>query len=164
MKNDCRNYNQIKDFLRSYKNLFDKLKSLNEQLEALKVAKESAKLYPLSQMPKSGKQSDLSDYIIKLDVLYTKIIQKRSECENRKLEIENLIADMPDGIEAAVVRKRYIEFKAWEVICVETNYSWAQVHRIHASALKSLNMIHNDTSKNVNIIVCNKPEGVKAHE
>lgn len=30
------------------------------------------------------------------------------------MEIEDKIADMPDGIEADILRKRYIEFKQWE--------------------------------------------------
>ncbi len=32
----------------------------------------------------------------------------------------------------------------WEKIAVEMGYAWAQIHRIHSSALKNLKMIHND--------------------
>jgi Protein of unknown function (DUF1492). len=96
-------------------------------------------------MPKSGRQMDLSDYMIKVDEIFTKIVRKRSECLKRKIEIESIITDLDDGIESMILHKKYIELKSWEQICIEIDYEWAQTHRKHASALNHLNMIHNDT-------------------
>ena len=45
---------------------------------------------------------------------------------------------MPRGSE------QYIKGLKWEKIAVEMGYAWAQIHRIHSSALKNLKMIHND--------------------
>lgn len=124
-----------KEYLNSYKNLCRKLQSLEEQLQSLREVEMSAKIQKLSDMPKGSKQSDLSDVMVKEEVLFTKIIRMRSECMERKIDIENQIADMPNGVESSILHKRYIEFKNWEQICVEVDYSWRQTHNLHSKAL-----------------------------
>lgn len=126
---------QKKEYLNSYKRLCRKLKSLEEQLESLREVEQSAKIQEISDMPKGNKQTDLSDYMVKLDKITYKIIRAKQDCMNRKLDIENRIADMEDGLESTILHKRYIELKAWEKICVEIDYSWKQTHRIHGQAL-----------------------------
>jgi DNA repair exonuclease SbcCD ATPase subunit len=128
---------QKKEYLNSYKNLCRKLQSLEEQLQSLREVEQSAKIQELSDMPRGGRQKDLSDYIVRLDKILSKVIRTKQECIDRKLEIEDQIADMQDGIESAILHKRYIEFKPWEQICVELNYSWKHTHRIHSKALNS---------------------------
>lgn len=127
-----------KEYLKSYKKLCDKLKSLEDQLQSLREVEQSAKIQQLSDMPKAHRQADLSDVMVKIEAIYTKIIRLRAECIEKKLEIESRIADMPDGIEADILRKRYLEFKPWEEICVELNYSWRQTHYLHSRALSNL--------------------------
>lgn len=135
---------QKKEYLNRYKDLCRKLRSLEEQLLALKEVEESAKIQNISDMPKGGKQTDLSDYIVKLDKVFTQILKTRSKCMRLMIEIEGYISDMPDGIESSIIHKRYIELKTWEQICVEINYSWKQTHRKHSSALQHLVMPLND--------------------
>lgn len=134
------NNEQKKEYLNSYKKLYRKLKSLDEQLISLRESKESAKIQSISDMPKGNKQSDLSDYIVQIEVLYIKIMRLRDECIKRRCEIEDKIADMEDGTECLIIHKRYIEFKGWEQICVEIGYCWKQTHRLHSSALNNFNM------------------------
>jgi len=129
-----------KEYLNSYKNLCNKLKSLEDQLQSLRETEESAKIPSISDMPKAHNQTDLSDVMVRIEEVYTKIVRLRAECIKRKLEIEDKIADMPDGIEADILRKRYLEFKSWEEICVELNYSWRQTHRLHSNALSNFKM------------------------
>lgn len=129
-----------KEYLNSYKNLCRKLKSLEDQLQSLREVEQSAKIQQLSDMPKGGKQTDLSDVMVSLEVVFTKIIRARAECLKMKLEIESNIADMEDGVEADILRKRYLEFKTWEQICVEIGYSWRQTHYIHSRALSNFNI------------------------
>ena len=52
---------------------------------------------------------------------------------------------MPDGIEADIFRKRYLELKTWEQICVDLDYSWRQTHRLHSKALSDFKMAQNGT-------------------
>lgn len=129
-----------KQYLNSYKNLCRKLKSLEEQLESLREIEQSAKIQTISDMPHGNNQKDLSDYMVKLDKILSKVIKTKKDCWDRKMEIESLIADVPDGVKADILRKRYIEFKPWEKICVEIGYSWRQTHYLHSEALSNFNI------------------------
>ena len=129
-----------KDYLNSYKKACCKLKSLEEQLQAVRESKSSVQGIAYSDMPKGTNQSDLSDYMVRVDNLLTKIEKAKIECLNAKLDIENKIADMEDGLECDVLRKRYLQSMKWEKICVEMDYSWKQTHRIHSRALQSFRM------------------------
>lgn len=134
-----REQNEIKkEYLNSYKNLCNKLKSLEEQLQSLRASTESAKIQTISDMPRGNKQSDLSDYMVKVDQLEKDIAHKRNECLSKKLAIEKCVANMENGIESDIIRKRYIELMAWEKICVEIKYSWMQTHRLHSKALSNV--------------------------
>jgi len=129
-----------KEYLNSYKKLCNKLKSLEDQLQSLRETEESAKIPSISDMPKAHNQTDLSDVMVRIEEVYTKIVRLRAVCIKRKLEIEDRIADMPDGIEADILRKRYIEFKPWEQICIEIGYSSRQTHYLHSRALSNFNI------------------------
>lgn len=52
-------------------------------------------------------------------------------------KIEKAIEELP-AREGYLIRARYIELMTWEQICVDMNFGWAQIHRIHADALKTL--------------------------
>ncbi|MFV0344225.1 MAG: DUF1492 domain-containing protein [Anaerocolumna sp.] len=133
---------QKKDYLNSYKKLCRKLQSLEERLQSLRETERAAKTQQITDMPKGGKQTDLSDYMVRVDTLEQEIYDKSQECICKKLEIERCIVQMDDGTECDVLHKRYIELKPWEKICVEINYSWMQTHRIHGNALNSFMIIN----------------------
>jgi hypothetical protein len=125
-----------KEYLNEYKNLCNKKMSLEDQLQSLREVNESAKIQNISDMPKGSQQTDLSDYICKVEKLQEKIQAKQLECDTRRIDIEEKITDIKDGIESIILHKKYIEFKKWEEICIEIGYEWAQVHRYHGKALK----------------------------
>ncbi len=129
-----------KEYLCSYKNLCWKLRSLEEQLQSLREVKQSAKIQQLSDMPKGGGQTDLSDIMVQIEVVFTKIVQKRAECLQRKVEIEGRIADMTDGIQSAVLHSRYLYFRTWDQIGCDLNYSNRQIFNIHGKALSNFNI------------------------
>ncbi|ROR28370.1 hypothetical protein EDD66_105312 [Mobilisporobacter senegalensis] len=126
-----------KEYLNAYKGIHKKLISLEEQLESLRITKESARTQILSDMPKSKTHTDLSDYIVKIDDMISRIDKLKKECMDKKLDIETHIFEMPDGVEAEIIYKRYLEFKTWEQICTEIGYSWRQTHRLHNKALNN---------------------------
>ena len=132
------NNDKKKEYLNQYKKACCKLKSLEDQLKAVRESKSSVQGIIYDDMPKGTNQSDLSDYMVRVDNLLTKIEKAKQECLDTKLEIENKIADMEDGTECDVLRKRYLEGKKWEKICIEINYSWRKTHYVHSSALNNL--------------------------
>ncbi|WP_035213391.1 hypothetical protein [Desulfitobacterium hafniense] len=61
-------------------------------------------------------------------------LREAYEAEER---IQNALRNLPER-EKYLIRARYVESKKWEQICLDMNLEWAQVHRVHARALKQL--------------------------
>jgi hypothetical protein len=129
-----------KEYLKSYKKNYDKLKALEEQLSSIREAKQSAKTQTLYGMPKGTKQTDISDYMVRLDDLISKINNHKNVCMQLLVDIEESIIKMEHGIECQILHKKYIEFKDWEQICTEIGYCWKQTHRYHNKAIDNFLM------------------------
>lgn len=125
-----------KEYLKSYRNICYKIKALQDQKYSLIETMTSAKAQNYDGMPTSSSIGDLSDYMVKLDAVMRSIDNMNAMCLARKIQIESSIANMADGIECNVLHKRYIMFKSWEVIAIETGYCVKQVQRIHGKALQ----------------------------
>jgi len=125
-----------KEYLKGYRNLCNKIKALQDQKYSLIETMTSAKAQSYDGMPKASNISDLSDYMVKLDAVMRSIDDMNAMCLVRKIQIETSIANMSDGMECNILHKRYIMFKSWEVIAIETGYCVKQVQRIHGKALQ----------------------------
>ena len=128
-----------KEYLNRYKNAVKKYNSLQEQEERIR-AEMGPGAIEYSGMPKAHKKTDLSDYMVRLEKILYKIADKKREMQEIRLEIEDKITDIDDGIQSRVLYLRYIRFLKWEDICGEIGYSWRQVHRAHSQALKKMNI------------------------
>lgn len=126
-----------KAYLQGYKSIYSKIMSLRDKKYSLIKSMEAAKSIEYSDMPKAHKQTDLSDYIVKLDELISDIEINKRELELKRLDIEKRIVDL-DVKEKEVIRKRYIEFRRWEDIAAITGLNVRTVHRVHGRALKKI--------------------------
>ena len=68
-------------------------------------------------------------YLAKLKV----ILEEEEEIEKERETLE-------DSRERTIMRYRYISGLEWEEVCVHAHYSWQHTHRLHADALRKLNM------------------------
>lgn len=131
--------NEIKkEFLRGYKRISNRIKTLENQRDEYRQEIESAKAMQYSDMPKGHKQSDLSDYIVRLEGMEERVSLKIEEKKREKLEIESCITDVDNDIESEILYKRYIELKEWPDIAKEIGYSITQTYRYHGYALKDM--------------------------
>ena len=123
--------------LKAYIFAGEKISDLIEEIEVLKA--KALKVTPtLSDMPKGSGTSDKSGVIdIYLDMIH------ELECEARTLsdtkrEVEHLISTIDDWAVERIMRLRYIDNLRWEDICCRVNYSWRQVHYLHADGLNQI--------------------------
>lgn len=126
-----------KEYLRSYQKAVSREQEILDEIQQLRMDK----MFPSvvnDGMPKGSKQSDLSEYVSKLDELIEKLKQERFEKIKRMDDILYHISLLRDEDEQRVLRLRYIKGLKWEEVAVNMNYKWAQMHRIHSSALKNL--------------------------
>ncbi|RGH23117.1 hypothetical protein DWV72_07245 [Firmicutes bacterium AF12-30] len=127
-----------KEYLNRYRQAVRKYNSLQEQEKQLRSQMDGPKAIEYSDMPKAHKQTDLSDYMVRLERILDRIANEKNEMQKIQLEIEEKIIDVMDGEQSRILYLRYIQFMKWEDICVEMGYSWRQIHNIHSKALNDL--------------------------
>lgn len=132
-----------KEYLRSYIPLVKAAKRLEEELEELRLST----MLPSTNndgLPGSSDKKDLSDYIVKVDKLMRKIIRTRYKRIEAYSKIFRDVERLDNEKERAVLTYRYLRGYSWEKICIEMNYSWKQVHRIHSNALANFKTEEDD--------------------
>ena len=128
-----------KEQLRQYRNIkleYDRLGKLIREMEA--------SLYGVSAQRTDGQprgggtiSRPTEDASVKHVMLRQTYESKRAELYDAMGKIEAAIESLPSK-ERTLIRAYYAEGMTWEAVCVEMNYSWRQVHRIHAKALQLL--------------------------
>lgn len=128
-----------KEQLRKYRDIKlerDKLQNMIEELEGRIYAPRAQQL---DAVP-SGTHQHVSTVEIAainhadlLDRYWVKV----AELDEALAEIEAAI-DTLSPRERTLIRLYYAQGLTWEEVCVEMNYSWRQIHRIHGAALAAL--------------------------
>lgn len=128
-----------KEELKRYVPLMKEAEELREQAEQLEEDIKSLKAVVVDGMPKGSTVNDsIGNLVVRVDKMKRKYLRKYDEALCELYKIERCIEGLDDETERRLMRKRYIEDKHWEDICVDLHYEWAQVHRIHARVLKRI--------------------------
>ena len=85
-----------------------------------------------------GERTNILTLITKIEDSQIELIQKQSKLVDIMESIEHTIDGLEDSTERLILRSRYLQCKKWEQICVELNYSWRQIHRLHSNILKKI--------------------------
>lgn len=94
-------------------------------------------LYSLS--PGGGNGNDKQQNAITEIVLIENDI--RADIEKlrvRRQKVYSLIKKLDDDVLRVLLIQRYMQYKKWEDIATDLNYSWMHVHRLHSKALVML--------------------------
>ena len=124
-----------KAYLSKFRESKEAVKRIEDQITALELYEASPKTIDI-EMHGSRARKDMSDYATKKDELISKMMQARYMRVSTYTDIFQAIENAPNERERQVLTYRYIKCLKWEEIAVEMHVEWAQVHRIHANALK----------------------------
>lgn len=91
----------------------------------------------------SGNQDRLGDAVAKIVDMQDEINLKIDKYIALKKEISELLEQIQDSDQVKVLHKRYFEYKAWEQIACEMNYSYRNVCYIHGKALQAVEALLN---------------------
>ena len=128
-----------KEELKEYVETKREIKIIEEKIECLESKKTSIKSMIIDDMPKSEPEQDrLGQLLIQIEELIDLYNEKQDKLLKQQLEIENCIDKLDSSLERNIMRLRYLESMKWEKICVEVNYSWENVHRIHRKILSKI--------------------------
>lgn len=125
-----------KEYLHAYMSAVRAAKMIEEEIERLRLDKMLPSLI-MDDMTHAHDQNDLSDYMAKMDELEHKLIDARYDRIKLHMQIFIDVENLEDETEKGVLTYRYLRGYSWKKICVEMGYQWAQVHRIHARAMKN---------------------------
>ena len=128
-----------KEELMQYGSIELEVKQIKERIEYLEEKKTSIKSQVITDMPTGGgERTDILTLITKIEDSQIELIQKQSKLVDIMESIEHTIDGLEDSTERLILRSRYLQCKKWEQICVELNYSWRQIHRLHINILKKI--------------------------
>jgi DNA-directed RNA polymerase specialized sigma subunit len=100
------------------------------------VTKITANISPVA-VSGSGNQDKLGDAVAKIIDLQDEINRKIDTFVDLKREISAKLEQIDDADFVKVLHKRYFEYKPWEQIACEMNYSYRNVCYIHGKALQA---------------------------
>lgn len=121
-------------------NINNRISDLQE-LKSL-VTKITATISPVC-VSGSGNQDRLGDAVAKIVDMQDEINLKIDKYIALKKEISELLEQIQDSDQVKVLHKRYFEYKAWEEIACEMNYSYRNVCYIHGKALQTVGALLN---------------------
>ena len=128
-----------KAYLMKIKTLDAHIDGLLQELASLEsmATKVTATISPVV-VTRSTNPNQLEDAVVKIIGLKNEINRKIDEFVDMKREIESIIEKIEDADQVAVIRKRYMEYKPWELIAVEVGCKYRNVCYIHSDALKAV--------------------------
>lgn len=131
----------IKKRLYRYSDLKLEHEQLKERIDSLREQLTSIRSQTFDDVVAcSGNSDKIGDMISTLSNLETLYIRKSNELMKEIIFIERLINQL-ESRDRILMRKKYIECKTWEEICVEMNYSYRNVLYIHGNILSKLKKI-----------------------
>lgn len=123
--------------LQEYYWLKKNIKKLEEKLLELETeAKRVTTIYSKTKS-RSPSKDRMGEIVAKIVDVQDQINELTVKAYEQAMAIENAILALPNR-ERYLIRLRYIECLSWYEIMDEMHYSWKQVHRIHAEALRLL--------------------------
>ena len=114
----------------------DKLKDKIYEFECMRLSPRGAS-YGTERVQTSGKGDIQIENLAKLEDLLDVYNEKLARVIDLITEFEAAINKLSFR-EQQILRLYYIDRLTWEEVCVSMNYSWRQIHRIHAQALAQL--------------------------
>ena len=130
-----------KEYLQRYKWDLEALKEIEGEITACRLgALPGAITY--SGMPHgSGNNTDLSDYMSKIEHLMSKFVEKREKAIIDLQEISAAIESVEDARSNILLRYRYIQCKEWHEIAKHMDYTEVYVRReLHSIALQNFKL------------------------
>lgn len=129
----------IKDKLRRYKYMDDEVIQLKREIEELREKATSIRGAQFDEIPchANSNNDKIGKVISKLVDMENMYIEKIWEITEEQKRLEEMIDSLPEN-ERIIIRKKYKEGKTLEKICVEMNYSWRHITRLHGEALNRL--------------------------
>lgn len=132
-------YQEKVEILRKYKDAMKMAKYYQSEIAQYRETYEQAKIQRLSGMPTShGNNSDLSDYIVKLEEMNGKMYTKLLQAERIKSDIMVWVMKLDNVDERLIIQYHYLQDHKFGWIADEMHYGLRTIKRKHGKAITNL--------------------------
>ena len=139
-----------KEYLTRYRDAVRESREIELKITQLSLRYKAPGAISYSDMPKAHNNSDLSDYMAKMETLTDLLFAKYEKCLGIMVDIEMRLDRLDAGpntqIEREVLRHRYTDITeqgrlaSWESVGAAVGFSRRTVERVHGSALQHFPM------------------------
>ncbi len=128
----------VKEYLGEIKRLSIAIDSMERSIETMReeIASIQGISYDKDRVQSSASADGMINKMIRLDEMACELEDTMIERAKKRAEITTQITLMPNGTYMQLLFKRYVEFKRFEQIAVEMNYSYDRIVHIHSEALQ----------------------------
>lgn len=131
-----------KEYLKRYKRAKQRIEAITTELENIRLEALPGGIdYSRDKIQSSPSNSQMDDYIIKVETLINKLNKLKSDSVDICTEILNVISSIDDDTYQAVLHRRYILLQSWEEISESMHYSMQWVLLKHGEALAELQIL-----------------------
>lgn len=131
-----------KEYLKRYKRAKQRIEAITTELENIRLEALPGGIdYSRDKIQFSPSNSQMDDYVIKVETLINKLNKLKSDSVDICTEILNVISSIDDDTYQAVLHRRYILLQSWEEISESMHYSMQWVLLKHGEALAELQIL-----------------------
>ena len=131
-----------KEYLKRYKRAKQRIEAITAELENIRLEALPGGIdYSRDKIQSSPNNSQMDDYVIKVEALVAKLNKLKSDSIDICTEILNAISSIDDDTYQAVLHRRYILLQSWEEISESMHYSMQWVLLKHGEALAELQIL-----------------------
>lgn len=131
-----------KEYLKRYKRAKQRIEAITTELENIRLEALPGGIdYSRDKIQCSPSNSQMDDYVIKVETLINKLNKLKSDSVDICTEILNVISSINDDTYQAVLHRRYILLQSWEEISESMHYSMQWVLLKHGEALAELQIL-----------------------
>ena len=135
MKNDM----TAKEYLRQYRDADDAINAKLDQIHRLReLATKTTTAMSPARVQSSGEPDKLAGIIARIVDMEREVDECIDGLRSIKREVEDAIAQVPDGSQRKVLTLRYINGLRWEEIAVRLNYHYRWVLELHGRGLQAV--------------------------
>ena len=135
MKNDM----TAKEYLRQYRDADDAINAKLDQIHRLReLATKTTHTLAKDRVRASGEQDKVAKIVTKIVDMEREVDECIDGLRSIKREVEDAIAQVPDGSQRKVLILRYINGLRWEEIAVRLNYHYRWVLELHGRGLQTV--------------------------
>lgn len=129
-----------KEYLQQYRHIQREIEDIDRRMAQIRLKYAAPSAINYSDMPKAHNQTDLSEYIVKMDELTDYMISKYTRLRGIEVDIYKRMDRMENQKERELLRYRYIDGMTWTEIADALDTTERNVYFIHGRALRHFPM------------------------